>query len=226
MLSRARTVPNTTPRRHNISIQYLSDIRLHENEEPVVKKCGEYLALCGNIGNPFDKDYERFLRKVSGIYKDVFLVPGNIEYHFAGMSATNLRLSMHAAEIENLHVLNNGHYDISETLRVVGTPLWSNVNDMTAMGLEDFTRIRVTLDTFMTPRYHRKLHQTALDFVKGQKIQCGTGRDLVVLSNYAPVKNMVSPRDHAYANDLDMLLDTPVIAWICGHSHEDSFISL
>lgn len=213
--------------KHNIRIQYLSDVHLEENEEPCIEKKADYLALCGDIGNPFDQDFETFLTKMCKSYKDVFFVPGNHEYFFASMSATNLRLMMHAGDISNLHFLNNTYYDITDKLRIVGAPLWSNVDDMTAMGISDFSNIRMTLDNFITPKYYRILHKTSVEFIMDQISEAKkTNKELIVVSHHAPLLDMLGKyrntfNSNAYATDLSHLFEYPLIAWISGHTHQN-----
>nr|AEX62620.1 putative metallo-dependent phosphatase [Moumouvirus Monve] len=40
-----------------------------------------FLALVGDIGNPFQKNLELFLENVSSKYSLVFYIPGNHEYY-------------------------------------------------------------------------------------------------------------------------------------------------
>lgn len=190
-------------------LQYMSDLHLEENPLPSIKPSCEYLALCGDIGNPFSKDYSKFLNKVCKQYQDVFLVPGNHEYYFATMSATNMQLKFMASEIPNLHILNNTTFDLTDNITVIGSPLWSNIDDMTSYYISDYTQIKTSESTFMTPRAHRRMHKTSVDFVDNALNNVIIhGKKCIVLTHYAPQLDILDKgKDH-------------IITWIYGNSHE------
>ena len=47
-------------------LQYLSDVHLEvKNTIPKINKVGDYLALLGDIGNPFDRSYRDFITQAA-----------------------------------------------------------------------------------------------------------------------------------------------------------------
>lgn len=46
----------------------------------IQKKC-DYLALLGDIGNPFSEAYENFLAELSPKFKKIILIAGNTDYY-------------------------------------------------------------------------------------------------------------------------------------------------
>lgn len=214
-------------RKHGLSIQYVSDLHLEVNEEPQIKPSAEYLALCGDIGNPFHRDFERFITKAVASYTKVFFVPGNHEYFFANMGATNLQLTMFSSEHNNFHVLNNSVVDLSDGLRVLGTTLWSNLDDIAAMSVSDFGNIKLSPDIYISPKRHRELHRESVKFIEVETSRAKReGKELIVLTHHAPHRAMLGdhithPTSNAYATDLTRLFKPPIVGWICGHTHQN-----
>jgi predicted phosphodiesterase len=55
-----------------------------KNEIDILPSEGAYenfLALCGDIGNPFHENYVKFIRRHSERFSHVFIVAGNHEYY-------------------------------------------------------------------------------------------------------------------------------------------------
>lgn len=68
-------------------LYYISDIHLELSEVPINfnldSNYENYLALCGDIGSPFERNYENFLLEQSKKFKKVFIILGNHEYYNA-----------------------------------------------------------------------------------------------------------------------------------------------
>lgn len=66
-------------------LYYISDIHLELSEVSLNfnldSNCENYLALCGDIGSPFERNYENFLLEQSKKFKKVFIILGNHEYY-------------------------------------------------------------------------------------------------------------------------------------------------
>jgi predicted phosphodiesterase len=213
-------------------IQYMSDLHLEDNNTPTITVSGDYLVLAGDIGDPFSRDFEEFIRTVCSKYKHVFMVPGNHEYYFGNMNAVNLQLMMMASEHGNFHVLNNSVYDLSPYLRVIGSPLWSNMSDMVSMNISDFSHIKVNTTDYITPVKHRKLHSLSVSFIEEQLELCKReAKQAVIITHYAGHLGMLGKysghmNNSAYATDLSRLYQPPVVAWISGHTHENVNITV
>lgn len=211
----------------DIRIQYVSDIHLEENEKPSIQKSGDYLVLAGDIGSPFDDSYIEFLDDMSQKYKRVFIIPGNHEYFFQTMNATNLHLTYVTSEFENVHLLNNTLYDIEDDLRIIGTPLWTNMNHLTSLYISDFSNIKTQNETYITIKQHRKLHEQSKQFIRDQiDIARKEKRQLIVVTHHAPHYDMLgevhktSYNKDGYATNLEDLFVEPIVAWISGHTHQ------
>ena len=69
-----------------MKLQYVSDIHLELRKVkniPIIKPIDEntYLALCGDIGNPFAPSYKSFLDIHSKLFVHILIVSGNHEYY-------------------------------------------------------------------------------------------------------------------------------------------------
>lgn len=213
---------------HDIRIQYLSDIHLEKNIAPKLEKTGDYLVLAGDIGCPFEDYYTDFLHDLSMKYDKIFLIPGNHEYFTHNMNATNLQMTMISSYINNLVILNNTVYDLCDDLRIIGTPLWTNMDHMTSMHISDFTKIKTDTRNYMTVKTHRNLHKQSKEFIENQMDEAIINtKQLIVVTHHAPHNNMLGDiyrnalNRSAYATDLSDYFKDPIILWICGHTHQN-----
>lgn len=208
-------------------IQYMSDLHLEENIPPKLLVSGEYLVLAGDIGDPFSRDFQEFIDTVCSKYRHVFYVAGNREYYFGSLNAVNLQLTLIASNYKNLHFLNKSVFDLGPDVRIIGTTLWSNMNDMVSLNINDFSNIRVNNTDFMTPQKHRKLHKEAVQFLEDQLAICKKeSKQAIVVTHHAGHLCMLGKytshmNNSAYATDLSRLFEPPLVAWISGHTHEN-----
>lgn len=194
-------------------IQNMSNLRLDVNMVPRSKVTGDYLALCGNVGNPFLKDYQRFMRKTCKKYKDVFLVPGKYDYYYASMPATKMQLKYIASEIPNLHIMDNTVVELDDQYtQIAGTTLWCNVSDMDSYGMDEFVHIKINENDYLTPARYRMLYNESTKFVNDTIQNANVqGKRVIMLSSYAPQnKNFWSSEN--------------MLCWISGNDADTNFV--
>jgi hypothetical protein len=94
-----------------------------------MKEEGDYLALCGDIGNPNLKSYLDLLRRSSERYTWVFVVAGNHEYYSANHTMEELKSSIRhkCALFENVTFLDDSSHIIGNT-RFIGCTLWTDLS--------------------------------------------------------------------------------------------------
>ena len=206
------------------------------------------LALCGDIGDPFSEVYGQFLKWCSNHWRRVFLVPGNHEYFTKdaqiGMGETLAqirRLCVSAGN--NVYCLQKDVFYIpDEQIAIVGTTMWSTPDvrhwDVMTEGFIGSPGSRgeykaiYTADEYTGLR--RPLHpsdimsisvnQTAWIQKTLQQLKHGGWR-CIVLTHYLPTHDLNDARflEHSlkscYAVEMKEFFKTPVVAWICGHSH-------
>ena len=138
-------IPNTG------KLAFVSDIHLEKRKGLVPKlyskdpeiNISDYhgIALIGDIGNPFDENYARFLCNCSNQFKNVYLLSGNHEYYHKSRHINYLKQYVnnqimdviycinHNVGNQNIIYLNNDTVDIDGTNnRIIGSTLWSHYN--------------------------------------------------------------------------------------------------
>lgn len=201
-----------------------------------------YLALVGDIGNPYHKNLFRFFEKISGKYKHIFYIAGNHEYYSCGHtvhtnSECKKEIQTLCQKFKNIYFMDNDIITI-DGINFVGSTLWSNVpsesvaivsksiNDYKYIYINDQLNKKITVD--ITNHWNAdcvNFIRKSLDLVDGP---------VVILTHHAPlfndtVKSIVcadpkfdsSQIISAFHNNLDWILDKSddIIAWIFGHTH-------
>ena len=96
-----------------------------------------------------------------------------------------------------------------------GCTLWSDIDD--GVKMNDFKY------TFNNYTEYRDLHQEHVNWLSNIISNCV--HPLVVVTHHLPSFQAIAPRyreqnNTAYASNLDHLFRHPLIAWVCGHTHE------
>ena len=230
----------------SFQLQYVSDIHLEmhdkHNEGQItphmfVQPAAPYLALCGDIGIPELKAYERFLEYCSQGWKDVFVIAGNHEFYTyrcrvkQDIATKTSLIESICKKFPNVHFLNCGTFDIAETnLRILGCTLWSDTSMgdrfKILMGMNDARQIYWKGDEPFLPEHMTSIHfqhkawlQEQVEKAKEQNVR------LIVLTHYLPSYDLIAekyqghPLNMCFASECEDLFQNPVEAWICGHSH-------
>ncbi len=176
-------------------LQFLSDVHLeYRHIIPVIKPMAKHLALLGDIGNPFQANYSSFIQQASQKFEKVFLISGNHEYLYNDIKTTDQRISDVCNSFDNVYYLNNQNIQIND-ITIAGTTLWT---------------------------HHHPLHSTAVKFIESME----TNHQRIILTHHLPSYQLILPKFRKYVNvydqyasHLDHLIQKPVAAWLCGHSH-------
>lgn len=121
-------------------LQYVSDIHLEMRKSkdiPIIQPVEEgntYLALCGDIGNPFIETYEQFLYIHSKLYVHILLISGNHEYYSSNkkqwtMSDVDEEIQRIVNKFDNITYLNKGKIIIGMT-KFIGCTFWSDISEI------------------------------------------------------------------------------------------------
>ena len=149
-------------------LYFISDIHLElcdissEINFELDEKYDNYLALCGDIGCPFERNYEKFIYDQSKKFKRVFVITGNHEYYnnipyqtegiFSDMVNINYR-TMHKIEnkikqicekLPNVTFLTNEPFNLDDTL-FVGCTLWTEVDENAEKYMNDYKKIFIDI---------------------------------------------------------------------------------
>ena len=229
-----------------IEIQYVSDIHLeahdrkdegHITPSMFVQPKAPYLALCGDIGNPYLKAYEAFLSWCSKSWKLIFLVSGNHEYYNyrspikSDMPTRNQRIREIVKQFPNIIYLDCSSYTMPEhNLVILGCTLWSDTSVGDEMKIitymNDARSIYLSGTDNLIPSKMTALHFQQKDWLQGEIEKAEKkGQDVLVLTHYLPSYQLVadiysdSPLNMCFASNCEDIIKAPVKVWICGHSH-------
>lgn len=220
-----------------LKIQYFSDIHLefHDNNsfnnilrqiQPKANIC----VLAGDIGYPFQENYETFLKHMNDLFKHVFLIHGNHEYYQLkdnkGKSMTDIYNKTNSIikdnNLKNIHFLYNSYYDIGN-YRFYGTVLWTKISDQRYLindeaQIEEFSFKAINI-------VHEKQKEKLADAIK----QADTdGKTPIIITHHMPSFSLIHEKymegnmkyyNQCYASESDDLIKSPVCCWIYGHTH-------
>lgn len=187
----------------SLTLQYISDIHLeHKSTYPRIPIVSKYMALLGDIGNPFADNYKEFVRYVSENTDRVFLVPGNHEFwhHKQPEEKVHEELMSMCDKLKNVEYLSNKSIKFNN-YNILGTTLW-------------------------VPFYENKYNENVKWLT--DNIVNTTNENTIVLSHYLPSFKLIVPKywtkeyEHLqkqYASNLEHLMKPNVKFWLCGHSH-------
>ena len=205
----------------SIDVQYLSDVHIDTNDIPKIIQHSNILALCGDIGNPNHKNFEKFFRSVSEQFETVLFVPGNHDYD-CGPLYEEAKVNINKPimldiinKFNNVILLDNSKCVLKNGTIVLGSTMWpspilrhqSDYNDIkiivhTKKYLEDIAWIQNNLE------YHKK-------------------DDVLVLTHVPPTQKLIETKYLSkgifvtswFVNHFDHIIGPPVVAWLSGHTH-------
>ncbi len=205
-------------------IQYISDIHLEFLSALLKQKRfspkADILCLAGDIGYPGSPIYRQFLKSADSQFKKVFLIAGNHEYYkAASMDAVHQQINEICSGLKNTSFLDNSYEDY-ESVRFVGTTLWSKIPASPSVLINDFHEIGE-----MTPSLYNELHLGACEFLESSDVQ-ESPHPVVVISHHLPSFELIDPKYAKYAayncffaSDCSRFFKAPIRAWIYGHTH-------
>ena len=205
----------------SIEIQYVSD--LHDKYPDIQPKC-KYLALLGDIGNPFSESYEIFIKEMSKKFEKVFIIAGNHEYYCHTIRETEKQIENICDLLPNCIYFNNKSIFIDNFL-IVGTTLWSNIDDKTISYMNDFRYIYEKPKTLLQPKTYRQKFTDAVDFIT---LQVEKKLPTIILTHHAPHlcmngKFMSTAHCSGFSSSLTHLNKKyrNIKCWLSGHTHQN-----
>ena len=204
-------------------MQFASDIHLeyHAGKNwPELTPKARFLALAGDIGNPFQKSFANYLTYCSKRFEKVFVVMGNHDGWSQELDVAKRKIRAVCAERGNCVFLDDEVVEL-EGVRVFGATLWSPVSDRAARGMNDFNMIFQN-NKHLTPDDTRSMHEATVARIN--ELLEENDKPLLVITHYAPLLQMNgrygnSPNISAFCADLRHLFRKPLIGWISGHTH-------
>ena len=207
------------------------------------------LILAGDIGRPDVRSLRMFLLDQCPRFEHIFYVAGN--HCFYGGEYTN-RLEQ-LQELDDLdpriHFLHNKSYLLPNSVRIIGTTLWSHVAQQTALrigqclndyrmiwigeerNLEDTKvsiRRRITVED--TNDWHAQQHAWLVQEIQKAR---ENREHAVVITHHAPSRRDTCSKgdqelglEDAFVNDHDADCVDPVRLWVYGHTHRSAELTV
>lgn len=219
--------------------QYLSDIHLeYLSDIPIIKKTADNLFLVGDIGHPGTFLFNKFLKRCSNTYKNVFLVYGNHEY-YSVLKGRNKKIETMQQKVDyakyfpkNVYLLNNSYVyfniynqtvhhtldilDKKDYIKLIGSTLWSNRGP----GASNFKNIFTDSDKLLTFEHQTELYVQSKCYLVSELFR----EDIrsIILTHYTTNlhANSTIYLDNKDTNHIkELFLNTNLIACVNGHTH-------
>lgn len=212
------------PEAPTLPVQFVSDVHVEFRGDPSgpdwprVPVAAPVLVLAGDIGDPWDGRYERFLRECRAGREAVLVVAGNHEFYGRRtMAETTERLRATCARAGCVYLEGFRPYR-HRGVAFVGDTLWSDADPSVGRLMNDYAQI----PGFTVPECRRR-HREAVG-----RLEWALGNlhdeTVVVVTHHAPLRLLgghASPElASAYGTDLRRLVRPPAVAWIFGHTHQ------
>jgi predicted phosphohydrolase len=202
-----------------VKIQYISDT--HSKYLDIIPIC-DYIALLGDIGDPFEKGYTNFISDLSSKFKKVFVISGNHEYYFSVIDDMNNHIQKICDKFNNVFFLNNSSVEVDGFL-IVGSTLWSDINHYSCNRLNDLRYIRTSQKEFLNINTYKKLHYSAANYIINEVKK---GNPTIIMTHHAPLNEMNgkyagSKLCSAFSTDLKCIYNNDnVLCWLSGHTQQ------
>jgi predicted phosphodiesterase len=218
-----------------MKIQYISDIHLEllfKNQiktfDYLFKPIADICILAGDIGNPYDKSYKEFLKKINTQFKKIFIIAGNHEYYNNDVSNTKQEISLICSQFENISFLDNSFEDYNG-YRFIGSTLWSEIKQK-QFTINDTKIIKnFNVDAYIS------LHDQCTTFLKKTLEECTSNNiKSILITHHLPIYELTHSkyRSSFYSNyqqwfhaNIDEILkknNSNICCCVYGHTHSTS----
>ena len=218
---------------HNI--RYLSDLHLEFIKPNKIKHfikqipsgLDEICVLAGDIGNPYQSNYDIFIKFISKNFKKIFVISGNHEYYnkIKTIEETNDFLKEYFNKFNNISFLNNS-YEMYCGYCFIGTTLWSKITNH---------EYKIN-DVYNIPNFdyiqYNKLNMNSVEFLE-DVLQ--NNDNCIVITHHMPSNSLIDikyktekmlPYNQWFYCNMNGLIDTKkdkIKCWIYGHTHTPSY---
>jgi UDP-2,3-diacylglucosamine pyrophosphatase LpxH len=182
---------------------------------------------------------KKFFDDVSSKYKAVYYIMGNHE-HYHGIFEESFGILTDFTKDINITCLNGTSVPLTDTTRLFGATLWTNMYNMNPMalnaarmGMNDFAghirhqkNVKTGMLAKFTPEESVIEHERILAAL-ATELKQNPNNEFLVMGHHCPSYQSVHPRyqgdwmNYAYCSNLDdWILDHPQIKnWVHGHTH-------
>ena len=233
-----------------MKIQFVSDLHLEfrsHNIRNILTPSAPILCMVGDIcACGTDEDFNKLINFLSIFtvqFEHILHVAGNHEYysssdHRTSMNDIDKKLKKLNLKFTNYHFLQNQLWEYKKGKKsfvFIGSTLWtfvppdlhasiqSKMNDYQYIYNEDKTSTNKNRK-FKMQHIHKK-HKSCVEFIKraiSAIKECKENKSIILLTHHKPIFDTVKINDFtfAYENDLQELLQPPIIVAAHGHTHQ------
>jgi predicted phosphohydrolase len=214
------------------TIRYFSDLHLEFIKENKIDQfiknipigIDEICILAGDIGNPYQSNYDCFMKFISKNFIKTFVICGNHEYYNKTIQETNDFMELYFQKFNNISFLNN-KYEIYDNYCFIGTTLWSKITDP-KYKINDVYQIK----HFDYIQYN-KLNILCVEFLE---YTLQNNDNCIVITHHVPSSSLIDikykssdmlPYNQWFYCNLDELIKTKgnkIRCWFYGHTHTPS----
>lgn len=221
-----------------MQVRYLSDLHLEFIKPNKINNFiknippghDEICILAGDIGNPYQENYDIFLNFININFKKTFIIAGNHEYYNDNKTIQETKEFMqnYFKKFNNISFLDND-YEIYDGYCFIGTTLWSKITD-------PYYEIN---DVHSIPNFdyikYNNLHTLCIDFLEKT---INNNNNIIIITHHLPLTELIDkkyksykmqPYNQWFSCNLDELIKenkTKIKAWFYGHTHTPSNIIL
>lgn len=154
----------------------------------------------GDIGISYLSSYDNFLDECSETYENTLVITENHEYYqFKNkdkwtMDKTNEEIEKIVQKFENVHFLNNKHYQLKNDHIVLGTTLWSYIPQESyseAIQMNDYRLIYKSSGENITREYANAQHNKNIKWLE-ENIKKYEAKKIIIMSHHLPSYKMIS----------------------------------
>lgn len=217
-----------------MKIRYLSDLHLEFIKphklanfiKKIIPNNDEICILAGDIGNPYQPNYDTFMKFIDKSFKKTFVIPGNHEYYNTKlMNETNLHMENYFNQYKNISFLNNNH-EIYNNYCFIGTTLWTKITNP-VYEINDVYNI----PNFDYIKYNR-LNMLSKDFLENI---VKNNNNCIIITHHVPSVDLIDPKYKTpkmlpynqwfYCDMNDFIKDNTdkIKCWIYGHTHMPAY---
>ncbi len=219
-----------------VKIRYLSDLHLEFLQPDEIKNfirkipsgIDEICILAGDIGNPYEENYDIFMKFISNNFKKSFVITGNHEYYNKTKTIEEIDafLSKYFEQFKNISFLNNT-YEYYDNYCFIGTTLWSKITNPKYQ-INDVRYIQ-NLDYIK----YNQLHSKSKEFLENA-IKNNNSKNNIIITHHGPSESLIDSKYKTFSSapynqwfycNMDTLIENEkdkIKCWIYGHTHTPS----
>lgn len=192
--------------------KYISQIKPNNNIDALI--------LTGEIGNPYSKNYDKFINYVNNNFKKTFIIAGYNEYYGNNKSIieTNEFMANYFNKFENVSYLNNNYEDYNGYC-FIGSTLWSQVK-YTHYKMNDRPEIKG-----LEYEIYSQMNNSCIDFLY-DTMNKKKDKKCIIMTHHLPSEKLFGEKyikecgQWFFTNMEEFLMkyNESIKGWFCGHT--------